>query len=133
MRKRGPSSFKTQQLQLPNNLTLVFASSVLALRGGSINTSVTEQPLTHPESGNILLWNGELFASDTIQINENDSLHILNALCANFEETTEKDILNVFEHIKGVLCCCNRNECFMVLCVLWIFTNLGYGVLALTK
>jgi len=102
LKKRGPNSFKIQQLQLPDNKTIVFASSVLALRGGRVNTSVTEQPLIHPESGNILLWNGELFASDKIQINENDGLQILNALCENYEETTEKDIFKVLEDIKGI-------------------------------
>lgn len=103
MKKRGPDSFKTLSLEVGNDLSVLFASSVLSLRGGNNESDVTSQPLKDDKSGNILLWNGELFASDLIQVNsdENDGLNILRKLSENFEDKTEKDILEIFETIKG--------------------------------
>lgn len=104
LKKRGPDSFRTISLEVGNDLSVLFASSVLSLRGGNNDESdVTTQPLKDDASGNILLWNGELFASDLIKVNsdENDGLNILRKLSENFEKKTEEDILKIFETIKG--------------------------------
>ncbi len=85
---------------------MLLASSVLSLRGNS-QSQVTKQPLEDDlhSSGNILLWNGELFSSEKnfvqVESHENDGLKILHKLSENFEKKTERDILNVFESIKG--------------------------------
>lgn len=102
MKKRGPNSFKTLELELENNLRLDFAASVLGLRGSDY---LTEQPLTDPHSGNVLLWNGELFHSDRIRVkpDENDSLCVFNELCKNSGQKSEKEIFEAFEAIKGSL------------------------------
>ena len=89
---------------MDNNLTLLFAASVLSLRGGNENvTKLSEQPFHDAQSENIFLWNGELFDSSLIKVEagENDGLNIFNSLNKNTEGKTENDILKVFEDIKG--------------------------------
>lgn len=101
LKNRGPDSFEVLKVQL-NEYTLLAAVSVLSLRGSS-QIQVTKQPLVDASSGNILLWNGELFASDLIEVNsdENDAQKILEKLCDNFDSKSEKEILAILESIKG--------------------------------
>jgi asparagine synthetase B (glutamine-hydrolysing) len=71
---------------------------VLSLRGGGGNNKqVTQQPLVDPTNGNILLWNGEIFASSLVPVNadENDGQNLL------FKLGETSDLLSVFESIKG--------------------------------
>ncbi|GBN91214.1 hypothetical protein AVEN_77800-1 [Araneus ventricosus] len=57
LKRRGPNHFETLSSSFSDVLDLHFISSVLQLRGGS---SPSLQPVTD-SSGNILLWNGEIF------------------------------------------------------------------------
>ncbi len=90
------------KLPINDQTTIVAAVSVLSLRG-SDSSQITKQPLIEKISGNLLLWNGELFASDLIQVNsnENDGFKILLKLSENYESKSEKDILEILESIKG--------------------------------
>ena len=85
-------------LELSDGLTLLLSASVLSLRGNN-SSPVTKQPLVHP-NGNVLLWNGEIFESDLIEIapGDNDGAKLLEKL-NEFHETN--DIFKVFETIKG--------------------------------
>ncbi len=78
---------------------MIAAVSVLSLRGSKAS-QVTKQPLHDQQNGNLLLWNGELFASDLIKVepNENDGFKIFLKLN---ESNTQKDILHTLESIKG--------------------------------
>lgn len=75
---------------------MLLASSVLSLRGGD-QAQVTTQPLVDETNGNILLWNGEIFSSDLVQINEheNDGFKLLNKL------KDSNELFRVFESLKG--------------------------------
>ncbi len=98
LKNRGPDSFQHRVVELSQqNACLVFASSVLSLRGGP-NEQITVQPLVCNTTGNTLLWNGEIFGSDQVNVglDENDSMKL-------FEKLNEPglDLLKVFESIKG--------------------------------
>ena len=99
LKKRGPDSFehKIQQLENDSSSRLLFASSVLSLRGGP-NAQITTQPLTCPRTGNILQWNGEIFSSDLVKVglDENDSIKLFEKLNEN-----KADLLRIIESIKG--------------------------------
>lgn len=101
LKNRGPDSFHLIKIEV-NEFTLVAAVSVLSLRGGD-SAQITKQPLIDSKSNNILLWNGELFSSDLIQVdqNENDGFKILQKLSDNYEQKTKKDCLQILESIKG--------------------------------
>ena len=94
LKKRGPDSFDHELVE-KNNLFLYFAASVLSLRG-NLNHQVTIQPLRCAKTGNILLWNGEIFQSSLVEVknDENDAATLLQALSQN-------DLLKVAESIKG--------------------------------
>ncbi len=87
-------------LNINENLKLVFGSSVLSLRGGRYR-QVTKQPLIDSQNGNILLWNGEIFKSDLVNVNddENDGQNLLNKL----SECNDLDVylFKIFESIQG--------------------------------
>jgi asparagine synthetase B (glutamine-hydrolysing) len=104
LRKRGPDSFKTLALKLPQkpSFTLLFAASVLSLRGNS-HSQITVQPLECPETGNILLWNGEIFSSELFTVNdhENDGSKLFQVLNAKSEEVEEDRLFKTFESIGG--------------------------------
>jgi asparagine synthetase B (glutamine-hydrolysing) len=102
LKKRGPDSFEIKVLNLNDNLKLVFCSSVLSLRGGR-NRQVTKQPLIDSKTGNILLWNGEIFQSDLVTVNddENDGQNLLNKLNESTSDDNEKFLLKTFESIQG--------------------------------
>ncbi len=76
---------------------MIFASSVLSLRGGP-QEQITVQPLVCNLTGNILLWNGEIFESDQVNVglDENDSMKLFSKL-----NEINSDYLKIFESIKG--------------------------------
>ncbi|GAA6014243.1 hypothetical protein JCM11491_005012 [Sporobolomyces phaffii] len=69
VRDRGPDAVNSVTVTT-RTLQLDFHATVLHLRG----TSVTPQPFHSPASGNVLLWNGEIFDSPLLPvgIDEND-------------------------------------------------------------
>jgi asparagine synthetase B (glutamine-hydrolysing) len=84
-------------------LRLTFAGSILQLRGHN----PVSPPLVDPNSGNILLWNGEIFNENlenkgnilNIPSGGNDAKGLLHAL------TTTTDIPAVFSSIRGPWAC----------------------------
>ncbi|GAA6063304.1 hypothetical protein JCM10212_006714 [Sporobolomyces blumeae] len=72
VRDRGPDSHRTLTrfvtLEDGATLELRFHASVLHLRG----KGVTVQPFENDETGDVLLWNGEIFDSLTVDVAEND-------------------------------------------------------------
>ncbi|XP_066491840.1 asparagine synthetase domain-containing protein 1 [Tiliqua scincoides] len=94
LRRRGPNS--SQQLvktvcQLPYQC--LFSGHVLHLRG-----PMTPQPVEDPATGNVFLWNGEVFSGIPIEAEENDTQVIFHQLCSCISES---DILSVFSSIQG--------------------------------
>ena len=85
------------------NLRLTFAGSILQLRG---NDPVST-PLIEPNTGNILLWNGEIFnenkgkGKNVVRVSPsvNDAKALLHTL------TTTNDIPAVFSTIRGPWAC----------------------------
>lgn len=76
-----------------NIISLHFTSTVLALRGGH----VAAQPLSDPETGSVLCWNGEAWKIGQNIVEGNDGEAIVNLLGAN---TSPKSAV---ESISGVL------------------------------
>ena len=72
------------------------------MRGGR-NRQVTKQPLIDSQNGNILLWNGEIFSSDLVNVNddENDGQNLLNKLSESTNQDIEIFLFKIFESIKG--------------------------------
>ncbi|CAI5762092.1 asparagine synthetase domain-containing protein 1 [Podarcis lilfordi] len=94
LRRRGPNS--SQQLiktvpQLPYHC--LFSGHVLHLRG-----QLTPQPVEDPTSGNVFLWNGEIFSGVPVTAEENDTQIIFRQLCTCRRES---DVLSVFSSIQG--------------------------------
>eukprot|EP01130_Rhizamoeba_saxonica_P012386 TRINITY_DN5208_c0_g1_i3.p1 TRINITY_DN5208_c0_g1~~TRINITY_DN5208_c0_g1_i3.p1 ORF type:complete len:566 (-),score=130.31 TRINITY_DN5208_c0_g1_i3:151-1848(-) len=90
--RRGPDHFERKDIQLgPSNLS--FLSSVLHLRGNPV-----QQPLSD-NSGNVMLWNGEIFGGIPVDIDQNDGQLLFNRLTQ--ECTTKQDILSTFNLIEG--------------------------------
>lgn len=83
-----------------SNLNLLFVASVLSLRGNQ-QSQVTIQPMICPLTGNVLLWNGEIFSSELVSVNdhENDGTRLFEIL--NNTNQEDSAILKVFESIKG--------------------------------
>ncbi|KIW95180.1 uncharacterized protein Z519_03764 [Cladophialophora bantiana CBS 173.52] len=77
---RGPDSYRELDVRLPtpglDEFHLTFVSSVLALRGDSIQ----RQPLQDRDSGSILCWNGEAWKLDGVRVEGNDSVQIFDLL-----------------------------------------------------
>ena len=65
--RRGPDQVTQAEVSLETGLSLVLASSVLWLQGESL----TSQPV-RDEAGNILMWNGDIFA---IELSDEDGDH----------------------------------------------------------
>ena len=107
LKKRGPDSFRLLVRSCPIgdvDYTLVLAASVLSLRGGAHTTQVTEQPLVDAHTGNILLWNGEIFASDRLHVasDQNDTQALLAELSKHTSVVeAEQRLLSLVESIKG--------------------------------
>ncbi len=89
---------------------MIAIASVLFIRGQE-----TIQPLIEPSTGNVLLWNGEIYGGDVIvNYGENDTQVLLNRLSNinnNTESTTNnkndsndslrKDIPSIMKSIQG--------------------------------
>lgn len=84
----------------------MFAASVLSLRGNH-DTQVTVQPMVCESTGNVLLWNGEIFNSETCRVadHENDGARLFDELNRKSDQEAATDsrrwILDVFESISG--------------------------------
>ncbi|XP_021499792.1 asparagine synthetase domain-containing protein 1 [Meriones unguiculatus] len=91
LRRRGPSSSK-QLLKSNVNYQCLFSGHVLHLRG-----ALTTQPM-EDESGNVFLWNGEVFNGVKVEAEDNDTQIMFSSLsaCKN-----ESDILSLFSKIQG--------------------------------
>ena len=97
LERRGPDASHEIEVDLSNSWKATFSGHTLWLQGDS----PVLQPLTD-SSGNILLWNGDVFYSqigeDHIPIGHSDTQFILEKL-ANIESVEE--ICNILEIIKG--------------------------------
>ncbi|XP_060113242.1 asparagine synthetase domain-containing protein 1 [Heteronotia binoei] len=94
LRRRGPDS--SQQLVksvLHPPYHCLFSGHVLHLRG-----LMTPQPLEDPTTGNIFLWNGEIFSGIRVEVEENDARVLFRHLCSC---GSKSDILSVLSPIRG--------------------------------
>lgn len=94
IRRRGPNS--SQQLVkavLKTPYQCLFSGHVLHLRG-----PLTPQPVEDPTTGNVFLWNGEVFGGIPIEAEENDTQVIFRQLCSC---SSESAILSVLSSIHG--------------------------------
>lgn len=96
---RGPDALDTISILEPDlQLSLVFTSSVLSLRG----THITRQPLVNKtvnsDSAHVLCWNGEAwrYNGSEFLVHENDGDVIFNALVQS-----QGKIAKVIEQIEG--------------------------------
>lgn len=101
LQARGPDSYKLLHVHLPStDLHLIFASSVLALRG----STVQEQPVVDPKNGCVLCWNGEAWKVDGKNVLGNDSGEILRLLMSAStpsETESSRNISRVLTNIAG--------------------------------
>lgn len=97
LKKRGPNSFEIREIHLDNYICY-FAASVLSLRGNN----VVKQPINDDINRNYLLWNGEIFASSIINVNndanDNDGIKLYQHLS---NTNNEQEILDIIATIKG--------------------------------
>ncbi|XP_061464208.1 asparagine synthetase domain-containing protein 1 isoform X1 [Rhineura floridana] len=94
LRRRGPNS--SQQLVktvLHFPYQCLFSGHVLHLRG-----QLTPQPVEDPASGNVFLWNGEIFSGIPVENEENDTQVVFRQLCSC---SSESDVLSVLSTIQG--------------------------------
>ncbi|KAJ6665219.1 hypothetical protein lerEdw1_004268 [Lerista edwardsae] len=94
LRRRGPNS--SQQLVkavLKPPYQCLFSGHVLHLRG-----PMTPQPVEDPTTGNVFLWNGEVFSGIPMEAEENDTQIIFQQLCSC---SSESAILSVLSSIQG--------------------------------
>ncbi|KAI0321107.1 asparagine synthase-domain-containing protein [Amylostereum chailletii] len=95
---RGPDSQRIERLDIQNSSSRSFKlecfASELLLRGDR----AIVQPHIHPETGDILCWNGEIFQGLDIDIHENDGEKLFKTLTALHEP---EDIVELFGTIEG--------------------------------
>nr|XP_056717506.1 asparagine synthetase domain-containing protein 1 [Euleptes europaea] len=94
LRRRGPDS--SQQLVksvLRPPYHCLFSGHVLHLRG-----LLTPQPLEDPATGNVFLWNGEIFGGIHVEMEENDTQALFRHLCSC---SSELDVLSVLSSVRG--------------------------------
>lgn len=125
LRRRGPNSSK-QLLKSTVNYQCLFSGHVLHLRG-----ILTAQPV-EDESGNVFLWNGEVFNGVQVEAEDNDTQVMFSSLsaCKN-----ESDILSLFSKVQGPWsfiyyqasshCLWFGRDFFGRRSLLWHFSNLG--------
>jgi asparagine synthetase B (glutamine-hydrolysing) len=104
---RGPDSLQLVTVPLPDQTTckatkppryMTFCSSVLALRGGTIEA----QPLVDEASGSILCWNGEAWKIDGRVVTGNDTVEVFQRLLqAAASSTPGAAIPDVLTSIAG--------------------------------
>jgi asparagine synthetase B (glutamine-hydrolysing) len=98
LKKRGPDSFNQVKIRV-ENYVLLFAASVLSLRGNN-DHQVTVQPIVDSETGNVLLWNGEIFDWKGVSLeNQNDGLIMIQQLTKC--HAAQNEIFKIFEAVKG--------------------------------
>uniref|UniRef100_A0A8D0KLK0 Asparagine synthetase domain-containing protein 1 n=1 Tax=Salvator merianae TaxID=96440 RepID=A0A8D0KLK0_SALMN len=94
LRRRGPNSSQELIKTIPHlPYQCLFSGHVLHLRG-----LLTPQPLEDPSSGNVFLWNGEIFDGIPIKVEENDAQVLFHQLCLCSKKS---DVLSVFSSIRG--------------------------------
>lgn len=120
--RRGPDSTRTHSIRLNPSPVLAasfdssssgslesahqlsFIGSVLHLRGAF---GVTAQPLLCSQTGNVLLWNGEVFGGLTLNDEDNDTRAVFDLLNGadqdnlNDEDHDSEAIVKVMERIEG--------------------------------
>ncbi|CAH6791601.1 asparagine synthetase domain-containing protein 1 [Phodopus roborovskii] len=91
LKRRGPDSSK-HLLKSGVNYQCLFSGHVLHLRG-----VLTAQPV-EDESGNVFLWNGEVFDGIQVEAEDSDTQVMFSSLsaCKN-----ESDILSLFSKVQG--------------------------------
>lgn len=107
LKGRGPDSYKEHILRLQahsnegtaiQNITIVFVSTVLALRGDYVQV----QPLVDDQTGAVLCWNGEAWKFDDHVVSGNDSIQVLQLLLtASKTPKPREEVLNVLTQIAG--------------------------------
>jgi asparagine synthetase B (glutamine-hydrolysing) len=94
--QRGPDHLGELDAQTSTEtgtVSLSFASTVLALRGGHLAT----QPLVDSHTGSILCWNGEAWTIGHELVKGNDGEAVLDLL------TSRTSSLSAFDSVNGVL------------------------------
>ncbi len=96
LKKRGPNSFDLKFIDLNEKYECYLAASVLSLRG----IDVVKQPINDEIYRNYLLWNGEIFSSNIVNVNsnENDGLKLYECLS---KTQNEEELFEVLSSIKG--------------------------------
>ena len=96
LKKRGPNSFDLKFIDLNEKYECYLAASVLSLRG----IDVIKQPINDEIYRNYLLWNGEIFSSNIVNVNsnENDGLKLYECLS---KTQNEEELFEVLSSIKG--------------------------------
>lgn len=99
VRARGPDSFHSVSIAFAPGHILTCYSSVLALRGDSVQ----QQPLVDPSTRSLLCWNGEAWKFQSKRVTENDSIQVFHALLAAASSGTDsrKAISDVLTAIAG--------------------------------
>ncbi|XP_076011951.1 asparagine synthetase domain-containing protein 1 [Genypterus blacodes] len=93
LRRRGPDSSQDVTVTGPDlSYRCLFSAHVLHMRG-----VLTSQPATHT-SGNVLLWNGEIFGGLPMTPEENDTAVLSERLAAC---SSPSGILSVLSSIRG--------------------------------
>jgi asparagine synthetase B (glutamine-hydrolysing) len=100
---RGPDSFESVTLESGLVLSTFFAS-VLSLRGDeneneNANNVVVRQPLCSKRTGNMLLWNGEIFGGVALAPHESDTRALLDLLDGGSDD--DDSILQVLANVDG--------------------------------
>ncbi|GFT54491.1 asparagine synthetase domain-containing protein 1 [Nephila pilipes] len=93
LKRRGPNYFQDISFSFHEVLDLQLTCSVLQLRGSSPSL----QPLTD-DSGNYLLWNGEIFDGPMFEESQSDAKVLSEKL---FNCTDVTDVLPIIASIKG--------------------------------
>ena len=107
LRCRGPDSLKEHVVILQarpsessgiQNATIIFVSTVLALRGDHVQV----QPLVDDQTGSVLCWNGEAWRFDDDIVSGNDSIQVFQLLLiASNTPKPREEVLNVLTKIAG--------------------------------
>lgn len=94
LQNRGPDG-SDRATAVTDGVEIEFEGCVLRLRGAR----VVRQPVRDPTSGNVLLWNGEIFGGLEVVDDESDTLKLFASL--NECDGAIDGVLDVFSRIKG--------------------------------
>ena len=92
VKNRGPDAFHHKWVELVTGIHSVWCGCTLHFRG-----SLTRQPLQN-RSGNLLLWNGEIFGGLPVLPEENDGSVLLNKL--SYSDSVH-NVTSVVQQIQG--------------------------------